>query len=402
VTDPSILTLNAGSSSIKFAVFSARVSPQLILRGEIDGIDATDQATHFVAHDAAGHSLIDRIIADVQQHDAALAYLFDWLFQQRAISIVAAGHRVVHGGEQYTEPKLINESIMQTLTGLVPLAPLHQPHNLAAISALKKLHPTLPQVACFDTAFHHSQAAVARNFALPRTLTDAGIRRYGFHGLSYEYIASILPAHLGARADGRIVVAHLGNGASMCAMRGRKSVATSMGFTALDGLMMGTRSGNIDPGVLLYLLQEKNYSTDKLADLLYRESGLLGVSGISADMRVLRTSHDPRALDAIDLFVYRIRRELGSLAAALGGLDALIFTGGIGEHDANIRQRVGDEAAWLGLTIDSSANQTANGLQAKQISMVDSKVAAWIMGTDEESVIALHTVQLCGISADPM
>jgi acetate kinase len=401
VANTSLLTLNAGSSSLKFAVYSAKDPPQLTLRGEMDGIDTNDQAAHFSADDAAGHRLIDQTIAQVQQHEAALVYLFDWLFQRHSINIAAAGHRVVHGGEQYAHPQLINESVMQALTALEPLAPLHQPHNLAAIRALQKLQPGLPQVACFDTAFHHTQAAVARNFPLPRALTDAGIKRYGFHGLSYEYIASVLPTHLGARADGRVVVAHLGNGASMCAMHQRKSVATSMGFTALDGLMMGTRSGNIDPGVLLYLLQEKSYSTEKLTDLLYRESGLLGVSGISADMRTLRASDDPRAKEAIDLFVYRIRRELGSLAAALGGLDGLVFTGGIGEHDANIRQRVGNDAAWLGIRIDAQANQAADGSEAKKISAPVSAVEVWAIPTNEESMIAQQTVRLC-VAAAPL
>ncbi len=394
MADASILTLNAGSSSIKFALFSASDPPLLTMRGEIDGIATANQATHFVAHDADGHRLIDQAIVHVQQHEAALAHLFDWLFQQRAMTIAAAGHRVVHGGEPYSEAQWINASMMRSLTALEPLAPLHQPHNLSAIRALQKLLPTLPQVACFDTAFHHTQAAVARNFALPRALTDAGIKRYGFHGLSYEYIASILPTHLGARAEGRIIVAHLGNGASMCAMSGRKSIATSMGFTALDGLMMGTRSGNIDPGVLLYLMQEKNYSAEKLTDLLYRESGLLGVSGISADMRVLRASADPHAREAIDLFIYRIRRELGSLTAALGGLDGLVFTGGIGEHDATLRQRVGDDAAWLGLRIDPNSNQAGDGMGAKKISSRESKVEVWVIPTDEEWIIAKHTTRL--------
>ncbi len=396
MADTSILVLNAGSSSLKFALYSASGSPQLILRGEMDGIDTSDQAAHFFTDDAAGHRLLDQTIAQIQQHEMALAYLFDWLFQQRSIRIIIAGHRVVHGGEQYTKAQLINESVMQALSALAPLAPLHQPHNLAAIRALQKLQPDLPQVACFDTAFHHTQAAVVRNFALPRALTEAGIRRYGFHGLSYEYITSALPAHFAERANGRIVVAHLGNGASMCAIRERKSVATSMGFTALDGLMMGTRSGNIDPGVLLYLMQEKNYSAEKLTDLLNRESGLLGVSGISADMRTLRTSYDPRAREAIDLFVYRIRRELGSLTAALGGLDGLVFTGGIGEHDANIRQRVCEDAAWLDVRIDAQTNQAANGTEAIKISRPKNAVEVWVMPTNEELVIAQHAARLCG------
>jgi acetate kinase len=395
----SLLTLNAGSSSIKFAVYSANGPPQLILRGEIEDIDTTEHTAHFSAIDADDHSLINQTIAHVRQHETALAFLFDWLFQQRAIRIISAGHRVVHGG-QYTKAQLINDAVLQALTALEPLAPLHQPHNLAAVRTLQKLQPMLPQVACFDTAFHHTHAAVTRNFALPRTLTDAGIRRYGFHGLSYEYIASVLPTYLGHRAEGRIIVAHLGSGASMCAMLARESVATSMGFTALDGLMMGTRSGTIDPGVLLYLLQAKNYSAEKLTNLLYRESGLLGVSGISADMRTLRMSTDPRAKEAIDLFVYRIRRELGSLVSTLSGLDGLVFTGGIGEHDAHIRQRVGDDAAWMGVTIEANSNLAAGGTRAKKISPSGSKVEVWLIPTNEEQVIARHTLQLCGALAN--
>jgi acetate kinase len=402
MSNASLLTINAGSSSIKFAVFSANSQPVLSMRGEIDGLDKTDQAVHFIAHDATGVVLVDQAMAGFQHHETALAYLFDWLFRQPSFNIVAVGHRVVHGGQQYTKAQLINDAVLQALTALVPLAPLHQPHNLAAIRALQKLQPTLPQVACFDTAFHHTQAAVTRNFALPRALTDAGIRRYGFHGLSYEYIASVLPTYLGHRADGRIIVAHLGNGASMCAMLNRKSIATSMGFTALDGLMMGTRSGNIDPGVLLYLLQEKNYSAEKLTKLLYRESGLLGVSGISADMRILRASKDTRAKEAIDLFVYRIRRELGSLTASLGGLDGLVFTGGIGEHDANIRQRVCGDAAWLDIRIDAQVNQTANGSEAKKISSSHSAVEVWVMPTNEELVIAQHAANLCCTGTNPI
>jgi acetate kinase len=400
VSDASLLTINAGSSSIKFAVFSAQAEPVLTLRGEIDGLGSTNNThAHFVAHDAKGDSLADQPVAEMQHHAAALAYVLDWLFAQHAIHIAAAGHRVVHGGEGYAEPRLINKTVMDVLTALTPLAPLHQPHNLAAIRALQTLQPALPQVACFDTAFHLTQAGVARNFALPRALTEAGIRRFGFHGLSYEYIASVLPEHFGPRAEGRIIVAHLGNGASMCGMRERKSVATTMGFTALDGLMMGTRCGNLDPGVLLYLLQEKNYSAEKLSQLLYSESGLLGVSGISADMRALRASGHIHAREAIDLFIYRIRRELGSLVAALGGLDGMVFTGGIGEHDTSVRQRVGDDAAWLGLWINPQANQAADGSSPKKISAPFSRVEAWVIPTDEERMIAQHTARLLATGA---
>ncbi len=268
---------------------------------------------------------------------------------------------------------------------LVSLAPLHQPHNLAAIEALSKLHPALPQIACFDTAFHHTQSPVATAFALPRALSDQGIRRYGFHGLSYEYIASVLPHVLGPdTAEGRVIVAHLGSGASLCAMHSRKSVATTMGFTALDGLMMGRRCGAIDPGVVLYLLQEQKMPADAISDLLYDKSGLLGVSGISDDMRDLLASNDTRAREAVDLFVYRITRELGSLVAALGGLDALVFTAGIGEHAAEIRRRVCVEAEWLGIKIDEKANASGGPC------ISDSHVSAWIVPTDEDLMIARH------------
>ncbi|MGB9149720.1 MAG: acetate/propionate family kinase [Burkholderiales bacterium] len=394
MSEPSLLTINAGSSSIKFALFSAALAPALSLRGEIDGLGATSTPAHFVAQDVHGAVLADVPVAQVHDHQAALAYLLDWLLTQRAVKLVAAGHRVVHGGEQFAKPQLVDASVMQALTALAPLAPLHQPHNLAAIRALQNLLPSLPQVACFDTSFHSSQGDLVRNFALPRELTAAGVRRYGFHGLSYEHIASVLPDHLGSRASGRIVVMHLGNGASMCAMHAGKSIASSMGFTALDGLMMGTRCGNIDPGVLLYLVQEKNYSMEKLTDLLYRQSGLLGVSGISADMRILRESSDPHAREAIDLFVYRIGRELGSMAAALGGLDGLVFTGGIGEHDIEVRRRVGEAAAWLGTRIDAAANQSANGSKAQKISTAQSAIEAWIIPTNEESIIARHAAAL--------
>jgi acetate kinase len=399
VSNASLLTINAGSSSIKFAVFSASAPPVLTMRGEIDGLGSTNINAHFVAHDTNGGALVDQSVAEIHHHEAALAYVLAWLFEQHAIHIVAAGHRVVHGGEQFATAQLIDDAVMQALAALAPLAPLHQPHNLAAIRALQKLQPALPQVACFDTAFHLSQPLIARDFALPRALTDAGIRRYGFHGLSYEYIASVLPDHFGSRANGRIIVAHLGNGASLCAMRERKSIATTMGFTALDGLMMGTRCGNIDPGVLLYLLQEKHYDTEKLTDLLYRDSGLLGVSGISADMRTLRGSGNPHAREAIALFVYRIRRELGSQVAALGGLEGLVFTGGIGEHDTHIRQRVGEDATWLGMWIDPQANQAADGSGPKKISAPFSRVEVWVIPTDEERVIALQLSRLYVISA---
>jgi acetate kinase len=290
----------------------------------------------------------------------------------------------------YNAPVVVNPSVIANLERLVPLAPLHQPHNLAGIKALAKLYPNLPQVACFDTAFHYTQPPVATAFALPRALTEAGIRRYGFHGLSYEYIASVLPDYAGSAAEGKVVAAHLGNGASMCALQARRTVATTMGFTALDGLPMGHRCGALDPGVVLYLMVEKGMDAAAVADLLYNCSGLLGVSGISGDMRKLSASKDPHAAEAIQLFVYRIGRELGSLVAALGGLDVLVFTGGIGQYSAIVREWVCRDAAWLGIDLDSRAN-TAGG---PCITKPESRVSAWAIPTDEDLMIARHTVKL--------
>ncbi len=304
--------------------------------------------------------------------------------------MAAAGHRVVHGGERFAAPVLVNQEVLQALQALVPLAPLHQPHNLDAIRALAHVKPGIPQVACFDTAFHRTQPAVAQAFALPQELTEAGIARYGFHGLSYEYIARVLPGIAGETGRGRVVVAHLGNGASMCALQGGRSIATTMSFTALDGLPMGTRSGSLDPGVILYLLSERGMDVAALTDLLYHRSGLLGMSGLSSDMRALLASNASSARAAIDVFVYRIRRELGSLVAALGGLDALVFTAGIGEHAAPIRARVCEQTAWLGIRLDPEAN--ARG--GPRISGPDSSVSVWMIPTNEELMIAEHTVAL--------
>jgi acetate kinase len=325
-------------------------------------------------------------------HEEALGALFLWLeshFKDQRLA--AAGHRVVHGASLYTAPVRIDASVIKELSRLIPLAPLHQPHNLAAIDALSKLHPGLPQIACFDTAFHHTQPEVAAAFALPRSLTDQGIRRYGFHGLSYEYIASVLPEFLGpVTADGRVVVAHLGSGASMCAMHQCASVATTMAFTALDGLPMGTRCGNIDPGVILYLMQEQGMTAQAVSDLLYHSSGLLGVSGISDDMRTLLVSKDPHAASAVGLFIYWICRELGSLAAALGGLDALIFTAGIGEHAPEIRRRVCAQLAWLGVEFDDAANAA----DVARITMASSRASVWVIPTNEDLMIARHSWRL--------
>ena len=387
-----IVVLNAGSSSIKFALFAAGSRPTrqgLHCEGSCEGIG---HRIHIRARSGTGAVLADEHLPDGTTHENALEWLLRWLEQSFPQDrLIAAGHRVVHGGSAYTGPVLIDRAVLQGLTGLIPLAPLHQPHHLAAIEALIRLHPSLPQVACFDTAFHNTQSTVAKAYALPRQLTGEGIHRYGFHGLSYEYIAGVLPQIAGpAAAEGRVVVAHLGNGASLCAMHRRRSVATTMGFTALDGLPMGERCGALDPGVVLYLLQEKHMSADAVARLLYHESGLLGVSGVSNDMRTLLASGDPHAAEAVDLFVYRIGREIGSLAASLGGLDAIVFTGGIGENAAEIRRRVCQDASWLGVGFDPAAN-LAGG---PRVSRPRSKVSAWVVPTDEDLMIARHTADV--------
>jgi acetate kinase len=391
-----ILTINSGSSSIKFTLFPAggEVRRTALCDGQIDGIG--DEAC-FVAVDSARHQIAKERLGEKATHEDALRFLLRWAeghFTDRRLA--GAGHRVVHGGVIYTAPVLINPAVIADLEQLAPLAPLHQPHNLAAIKALATLHPKLPQVACFDTAFHCTQPQVATAFALPRELTGGGIRRYGFHGLSYEYIASVLPDYAGQTAEGKVVVAHLGQGASMCAMKRRRSVATTTGFTALDGLPMGHRCGALDPGVVLYLITEKKMDATAITHLLYDRSGLLGVSAISGDMRTLLASNDPRAAEAIQLFVYRIGRELGSLAATLGGLDALVFTGGIGEHAAAIREQVCRDAAWLGVVLDLDANATGGSCITRR----ESRVAAWVIPTDEDLMIARHTVSLIGPNGD--
>jgi acetate kinase len=386
-----ILILNTGSSSIKFAVFDANADTDPLLQGDVTGLGGMPA---FSARDHAGNALPRQqdspLPASVATHDAALAWLFDWLCAHHAGNFVGAGHRVVHGGKHFSEPALVDAAVFAALEDLVPLAPLHQPHNLAAIRVLMTLQPGLPQVACFDTAFHRTQDPLAQQFALPRDITAGGIQRYGFHGLSYEYIARVMPQHLGDLADSRVIVAHLGNGASLCAMRHRKSVATTMGFTALDGLMMGTRCGAIDPGVLFYLMRERNMPSEKVEDLLYRRSGLLGVSGISSDMRELLASDAPTASEAIDLFCYRAVREIGSLTAALGGLDALIFTAGIGERSHEVRARICEKLQWLGLAIDDAANRA----HQTTLNRAESRIAVRLIPANEESVIARHTARI--------
>lgn len=382
-----ILVLNSGSSSIKFALYpsaGAEGERSALYHGEISGIGDVAQLN---ARNTKGETVAEMAVTGPATHHTALSTLLTWIAKHSSgIELAAAGHRVVHGGSEFTGPVRLTPAIVGKLTQLNPLAPLHQPHNLAAIAALTQLHPMLPQVACFDTSFHTTQTALARAFALPRTLSTKGIKRYGFHGLSYEYIASVLPEHLGPKADGKVVVAHLGHGASLCAMLGRKSVATTMGFSALDGLVMGRRCGALDPGVVLYLLDQEAMSSKQITHLLYEESGLFGVSGVSDDMRELLASHNPHAAEAVELFVYRIVRELGSLIAALGGLDALVFTGGIGEHSSEIRARVCRQAAWLGLILDKHANDAGR----PTISTHGSAVSLLTLPTDEEYVIARH------------
>jgi acetate kinase len=386
-----LLVLNAGSSSLKFSVFHEGDPPSPLLRGNLEGILTRPR---FAARDAVGKVVGEQDWPSETHlgHQGAIEFLFTWgrggaLGGRR---ITAVGHRVVHGGLNFLRPALITVEVLAALEALVPLAPLHQPHNLAAIKAVAQHAPQLPQVACFDTAFHRTQPPVAQAFALPRSYVEEGVRRYGFHGLSYEYIASTLPGIDARAAAGRTVVAHLGNGASMCALKAGRSVTSTMGFTAVDGLPMGTRCGSLDPGVLLYLMDRHGMDAQAIEKLLYQQSGLLGVSGISSDMRALLASPDPRAAEALDLFVYRIGRELGSLAAALGGLDALVFTGGIGENAAAIRARVCRDAAWLGLELDEAANEAGG----PRISRPEARVTAWVVPTNEELMIAQHTRRL--------
>ena len=383
-----IVVLNTGSSSIKVSLFSGDQDLTLLGHGQIEGIGGKGR---FRAFNRAGEPLVDEVIGDRRdglRHDQATATLIEWGQQREATRHVSAvGHRVVHGGSRFVAPVRVDDRVLGQLEELIPLAPLHQSHALAAIRAVDSIRPDLPQVACFGSAFHRTHPAVAQLFALPRELTETGVRRYGFHGLSYEYIASVLPEVIGSDADGRVVVAHLGNGASLCALREGKSVDSTMGFTALDGLPMGTRCGALDPGVLLYLIEERGMDVSEVTDLLYHKSGLLGVSGISNDMRTLLASDDPRAAEAINLFVYRIGRELGAMAAALGGLDALVFTAGIGEHAAPIRARVCHDAKWLGIRLDEQANVRGG----PRISRDDSVVSAWVIPTNEELMIARHT-----------
>jgi acetate kinase len=386
-----IVVLNAGSSSIKFSLFLERdgtLEPDI--RGQVEGLYTK---ARFVSKAPDGSLKAEKTWPDgvALDHDGALDHLVAHLRAELADDrLIGIGHRVVHGGLAYSQPVRVDAAVLKVLETFAPLAPLHQPHNLAPIRRVLARVPELPQVACFDTAFHRCQPEVAQMFALPAELRDAGVMRYGFHGLSYEYIASVLPDIAPRLAKGRCVVLHLGNGASMCALEAGRSIASTMGFTAVDGLPMGTRSGALDPGVILYLMDQRGMDARAIEKLLYTQSGLLGVSGISSDMRTLLSSAEPRAKLAVDLFLYRIRRELGSLAAALGGLDGIVFTGGIGENAPVIRSCVCRDATWLGAELDEAAN--AGGREC--ISGGSSRVEAWVVPTNEELMIARHTRRL--------
>jgi acetate kinase len=385
-----IFTLNAGSSSLKFSLWEAETTgPRELFRGEVEKIGI---APHLSAREPNGRTVIDKRFdkdgANLS-HEDLLREIFAWLSQQRRDGFKAIGHRIVHGGATFTAPVRIDDHVMESLSKLEPLAPLHQPHNLSGIRICATLQPRVPQIACFDTAFHRTMDSVARRLGLPRGYEEEGVQRYGFHGLSYEYIAQRLRAIDPELANGRVIVAHLGNGASLCAMHSGRSVDTTMSFTALDGLLMGTRPGALDPGAVTYLMRERTMSAVEIEDLLYHRSGLLGISGISSDMRTLLASNDPHAREAVDLFVFRAAREIGALVASLGGLDGLVFTAGIGEHASEIRSRVCARCAWLGVILD----ERANGAGQIRVSTEASRVRVYVIPTDEERMIAEHTVR---------
>lgn len=389
-----ILVINSGSSSLKFAVFRASANTDLaglipLYRGHFSGLDAQ---SHIRIENQAGENVYDSAQPDTRlAHQQALTILLKWLDAQSDTDEIAAiGHRIVHGGRHYQAPVRLDQPTLQALKALIPLAPLHQPHGLAPVELLSQLRPQAIQVACFDTSFHAHQPDVARNFALPAELTDAGIVRYGFHGLSYEYVTHSLRQQLKTSTGGKFIIAHLGNGASLCAVKDGVSIASTMGFTALDGLPMGTRCGNIDPGVILHLQDRWGMSLAEINELLYKRSGLLGVSGISSDMRALLESTDASAKAAIALFVYRIVREIGSLVAALGGLDQLVFTAGIGERAAPVRRDICKGCQWLGVEIDLQQNAS----HALNISGSTSQVGVWVIPTDEERMMAWHTLNI--------
>ena len=392
--DDYALVLNAGSSSLKFCVYRRpeAASWSLEARGQIEGIGTSPR---FTAKDGAGATLATETLdATVRDVPAALDGLAAWLRgRYGGARVLGVGHRVVHGGAKYASPVVVTPDVIADLTTLVPLAPLHQPYNLAAIEAVAERLPGVPQVACFDTSFHRGQPAVAEIVPLPAEIRQRGVQRYGFHGLSYEYIASVLPDVAPEVADGRVIVAHLGSGASLCALKAQRSVDSTLGFTALDGLCMGTRPGSLDPGVILYLFQTLGLSAKDVETMLYKKSGLLAISGISNDMRDLIGSAESSAVLAVDYFVYRAAREIGALASVLGGLDGLVFTAGIGENSAAIRERICRASAWLGIDLDPNANQG----KGPRLSRPGSRVSAWVIPTNEELMIARHTAALLGL-----
>jgi len=390
-----LLVLNAGSSSLKFCIYPAdRIDAAgIVARGQIEGIGT---AARLSARDGSGQSLADeRLDSSVTDGRGAIEALARWLRGRfGGTRVHGVGHRVVHGGAHYTGPALVNDRVLDDLRRLVPLAPLHQPHNLAAIEAAAERLPGVPQVACFDTSFHRGHSAVAELVPLPAHVRAAGVQRYGFHGLSYEYIASVLPEVAPALAAGRVIVAHLGSGASLCALESGKSIDSTFGFTALDGLCMGTRPGAIDPGVVLHLFQGLALSVKEVEAMLYKQSGLIGISGVSNDMRQLLTSDTANARLAVDYFVYRVAKEIGALAAVLRGIDGLVFTAGIGENSPEVRRRICAASAWLGVHLDADAN-TRGG---PQLSSPSSAVSAWVIPTNEELMIARHTARLLGLT----
>jgi acetate kinase len=390
-----VLVVNAGSSSVKFQVFATdAMGPQRLLKGQVDGIGSKPRLR---AEAADKRKLIDQTCSpdQVKNVPAALQMAGAWLRETQKIEPTAVGHRVVHGGPEYNEPILIDQAVLSRLEQYAPLAPLHQPNNLAPIRVLLERMPGIPQVACFDTAFHRAHDALADHYAIPQRFYAEGVRRYGFHGLSYEYVAGRLPEVAPAIAGGRVIVAHLGSGASMCAISGGRSVESTMGFTALDGLPMGTRPGQLDPGVVLYLIDQKKMTAPEVQKLLYNECGLKGLSGVSNDVRELETSSDPKAAFALEYFVYRVGLWAGTLAAALGGLDAFVFTAGIGENSPSMRARIAAKLAWLGCELDVDANQA----NASLISTSNSRVPIFVVPTDEELMIAKHTLAVLSTAA---
>jgi acetate kinase len=387
-SSPSILTLNSGSSSLKFALFLVKDSciSSLLYYGQVTNIGDTSELL-IRDHDKS----VYQQAVSIKDHKQALHCVFDWLEQNNsATDIIAVGHRIVHGGLLFDNPIYIAESVLEKLESLIPLAPNHQPANLLAIKLIFERYPSLPQIACFDTAFHTTRPDVEHYFSLPQTEPLKAVRRYGFHGLSYEYIAQVLPDYLDTKADGKIIVTHLGYGASLCAIENRRSVATTMTFTPVDGIPMGSRCGALDPAVVLYLIEQQSMTTKQISDLLYFQSGLLGVSGISGDIQTLLKESNAKAQFAIEQFIHHIVRAIGSLAAALGGLDALVFTGGIGEHAVSIRSAIAEKCHWLGLILDEDANKQGKNC----ISDKNSRLSAWVIQTDEEYMIAQHTLTI--------